>query len=126
VLELLVNNRRSLLRGPAQLESLLTAEGAEHFREIWIVRDAASMCALVAGDVAWLMMLRFDGDAGFSSRNPNYVGPDEATLSFRLSNGQVDEYPVAWTLPKATWLAALQHFAETGGLLPDIEWHDDG
>jgi hypothetical protein len=120
MLEISINKRQSSLNNTTDLERLLTAEDAEHYREIWIGRDASKMCALVAGDVAWLMMIRFDGDPGFSSRNRDYAGSDDATLAFKLANGQIDEYPAAWTVPKAIWLVALQHFAERDNFIQTL------
>ena len=52
------------------------------------------MVALINGEFGWLMYLRYDGDAGFSSRNPSYQGPSDAMIEYFLSNGQLDEYPV--------------------------------
>ena len=76
-------------------------------------------------DRAWLMYLRFDGDAGFSSRNPAYQGPSDATLDFYLSNGQLDHYPVAWVIPLAQARAAFESFFEHGKKPSSINWHDD-
>jgi hypothetical protein len=36
------------------------------------------LCALINGELGWLMYLREEGDSGFSSRNPNYDGPADA------------------------------------------------
>jgi len=37
--------------------------------------------ALINGEAARLMYVRHEGDAGFSTRNPQYVGPEKASLS---------------------------------------------
>jgi hypothetical protein len=66
---------------------------------------------LVNGDRAWLMYVRESGDAGFSSRDPNYGGPPDAEMDFYLGNGQKDRYPVAWTMPTADAFRALEYFA---------------
>lgn len=80
----------------------------------------------VNGDRAWLMYLRYPEDAGSSSRNLAYDGPPQAQLPFRLSNGQGDEFPVAWTLPLGEAIAACEHFVTSGGeRSPAITWHDD-
>ncbi|HXE55086.1 MAG TPA: Imm1 family immunity protein [Tepidisphaeraceae bacterium] len=81
--------------------------------------------ALINGDVGWLMYLRESGDAGFSSRNPDYNGPPDEKIRFRLSNGQVDEYPGAWTYPTEVIQRALEHFRQTGAPAEFIEWHND-
>jgi hypothetical protein len=84
-----------------------------------------ALCVLIADDDGWLMCLRYDGDAGFSSRNPDYRGDAEESLEFELGNGQVDEYPAAWCYPRARVLAAVLHFAETGRVPADISWDND-
>jgi hypothetical protein len=71
------------------------------------------------------MFLREPGDAGLSSRNPAYSGRPEATISYVLSNGQVDSYPASWALPIATVERALQFFRTEGRAPPFISWHDD-
>lgn len=87
--------------------------------------DGQLMCALVNGDSGWLMYLREEGDAGFSSRNPNYSGPAGATIEFILSNGQRDEYPTSWALPVADVERALAYFREHNRPPPFIAWNND-
>jgi hypothetical protein len=69
------------------------------------------------------MFLRAQGDAGFSSRNPLYVGPPEATISYVLANGQVDSYPASWALPLAAIEQAISYFRQHGRPPPFITWH---
>jgi hypothetical protein len=104
------------------LRRILIDTHCERFREVWVEYGDASMCALAAGETAWLMMLRCPGDSGFSSRNSEYNGPESKTLTFRLTNGQYDEYPEAWTLPCDQWVDALLYFAETGRRSDNVEW----
>ncbi len=45
------------------------------FDEVWVnLPDGQAMCALINDDFGWLMYLRENGDAGFSSRNPDSPG----------------------------------------------------
>jgi hypothetical protein len=93
------------------------------FLEIWIDHSPyPSLCALVNGERGWLMCLRFDGDAGFSSRNPRYVGPPDAQIEYRLSNGQVDSFPAAWAYPRTDVFGALEYFARHRRVPETIEW----
>ena len=71
------------------------------------------------------MFLRAPGDPGFSSRNPTYDGKLDATISYVLSNGQVDSYPASWALPIATVERALQFFRAKNRAPPFISWHND-
>jgi hypothetical protein len=70
------------------------------YREVWVeVPDGQFMCVLINGEQGWLMYLRENGDAGFSSRNPTHTGAAEATIKYRLDNGHFDEYPASWAYP---------------------------
>ena len=69
----------------------------EQYKEIWCKlketeNDERAMMALINGDWGWLMYLREEGDSGFSSRNPDYIGTDDdgKMMDFLLSNGQLD------------------------------------
>jgi hypothetical protein len=70
------------------------------FEELWAeLPDGQQMTALINGKFGWLMYIRENADPGFSSRNPNYDGPDDAEIEYVVSNGQRDRYPAAWALP---------------------------
>ena len=96
-------------------------------QEIWVTNetDDQALCALINGENGWLMYLREEGDAGFSSRNPDYAGPEEATMGFPLSNGQCDEYPMAWVLPVDQVYAAIEYFKTHHKPPAFIVWHND-
>jgi hypothetical protein len=87
--------------------------------------DGQILTALLNGDVGWLMYLRSADDAGFSSRNPAYLGDDDARIEYVLSNGQVDEYPAAWALPASEIFRALAYFHDHRKAPPFITWHND-
>lgn len=96
------------------------------FREIW--EEAANgqcMCALINGNVGWLMYLRESGDPGFRSRNPEYSGPEDETIEYQLNNGQRDEYPASWTYPVEVVESALKFFLEKNAPPLFIHWHND-
>jgi hypothetical protein len=88
--------------------------------------NGSSMIALCRDGIGWLMYLPGDDDAGFSSRNPEYAGAADATVSYTLSNGQVDEYPAQWALPINQVREALLHFLNTGQPATFVAWHNDG
>jgi hypothetical protein len=83
------------------------------------------MCALINRDKGWLMYLRESGDAGFSSRNPNYPGAPDETLEFYMENGQLDEYPKAWIIPIDEIKKALDFFQKEKKPPTFINWHND-
>jgi len=97
----------------------------EHM-ELWTYSpDGQSLCALISRNVGWLMYLRENGDAGFSTRNPNYSGPSDAVLEYKLENGQVDTYPNAWALPVAEVQKAVELFITESKPAPWLIWHND-
>jgi hypothetical protein len=71
------------------------------------------------------MYLREPEDTGFTSRNPDYTGALHDVIEYRLSNGQVDEYPAHWALPTELVERALEHFRRTGEQPGFIVWNDD-
>lgn len=96
------------------------------YKEVWIkTDDGQSMCALINGNNGWLMYLRFNGDAGFSSRNPDYDGDQNAMMDFCLNNGQLDEYPLSWVLPIHMVERALAFFEKEHRPPTFITWHND-
>jgi len=97
------------------------------FREVWVeAPNGGLLCALINSDVGgWLMYLREPGDAGFSSRNPEYSGPPSEKVMYKLNNGQIDDYPRAWAYPVAIVERALEHFRLTGSPPLFIKWHND-
>lgn len=126
-LQLTINDEPSEIDSPADLEAALSATQDAQFREIWIdAGDGAALCALLNGDVGWLMYLRHSGDPGFGSRNPGYRGDPDAMTGYRLSNGQMDRYPTSWALPRAEIHAALAHFVEHRERSPSVQWYDEG
>jgi hypothetical protein len=101
-------------------------EDLSRCREIWVESPNGRMLsALINGDIGWLMYLRAEGDAGFSSRNPDYACPPDEKVRYRLSNGQVDEYPRSWAYPVDVVEGALEHFRQTGEAPTFIAWHND-
>jgi len=100
-----------------------SSENHQDCREVWAhAPNGSSLYALINGNVGWLMFLRTRED---SSRNPAYVGPPDATIAYKLSNGQVDSYPASWALPIATVDQALLFFRNEGRAPPFISWHND-
>lgn len=98
----------------------------QQYREIWVENaDGQSICALINGDLGWLMFLRYSGDPGFSSRNPDYNGAESAAIDYVLFNGQRDRYPASWALPFAVVDRALEYFRNEGKPPRFVFWHND-
>jgi len=96
------------------------------FREIWEeAANGQSLCALINGDVGWMMYMRANGDPGFSSRNPAFSGPEDEMIEYRLNNGQIDKYPASWAYPVEVVESALAFFRERNAPPLFIHWHND-
>lgn len=87
--------------------------------------NGAALCVLVNRDNAFLMFLPDEGSSGFTSRNSDYSGPEDAQIEFRLGNGQRDEYPAQWCVSTQDAIEALNYFLENGQMSPSISWHPD-
>jgi hypothetical protein len=126
------HRRVTVLDGPEKarclrdLHDCLLESRKSQYAEISIDHGAyPALCALVNGDRAWLMYLRYDGDAGFSSRNPGYEGSEDAVVDYFLSNGQRDTYPASWAYPTDEVFAALEWFAVERSSPASITWFND-
>jgi hypothetical protein len=90
--------------------------------ELWLsVQDGASICMLRNKRHAWLMYLRFEGDSGFVSQGHSACA---GVASYKLANGQTDEYPLTWCIEVEQCYKALAYFFVNGGAKPDwVSWH---
>jgi len=124
--EVSVNGNRRPVSNVAELRAWLDEIRVTPYLEVWLSRPGGAALAILTNRArAWLMYLRHEGDAGYSSRNPAYRDPEAATLDFYLSNGQRDEYPAAWTIPTEAAFDAAEHFFISGEMDPSVTWHDD-
>ena len=99
---------------------------ASPYRELWVESpDGKSLSALINGDLGWLAYFRYDGDGGFSSRNPGYDGPPDEMVEYRLDNGQHDFYPRAWAYPTPLIERALEYFRNHNEPPTFISWYND-
>ncbi len=91
--------------------------------ELWLkMPGGASICMLRNGRNAWLMYLRHEGDSGFNSvGNSSLVG----LAAYKLSNGQVDEYPLDWCIEVERCYKAIVYFFVNEGAKPEwVQWQE--
>ncbi|WP_428521585.1 hypothetical protein [Roseibium sp.] len=95
-------------------------------QEVWLYGAGGnSICALINGSVGWLMYLRYNGDIGFCSRNPDYTGDLDTEIGYTLANGQQDWYPASWAVSRQQVLDALDYFRANEKPSPNITWYND-
>ncbi len=110
------------------LEQMLQEARALAQCELWLTmatdaEQGPALCMLRNGGNAWLMYLSGQDDRSFHS-----LGDEEAdgVCSYLLSNGQVDEYPEAWSVDVEHCRRAFADFFRTGGARPAaIAWEAD-
>lgn len=126
-MELKINKVLYQVSEADELQVHLAHARRNQFAEIWMQHAVnwPAICALINGDAAWLMYTRFDGDAGFSTRNPNYSGPPKAVIEYCLANGQRDKYPASWNITMAEAIRALEYFFVEEAMAPWLHWHED-
>jgi hypothetical protein len=126
-MELRINRGVYEVSNSEQLQTYLAQLRHIQFAEIWL-RPAAewpAICALINGEAAWLMLMRWEGDAGFSTRDPNYAGHQKDVVEYYLSNGQRDEYPASWNITTTEALRAVEYFLAEGKMAPWLQWHEE-
>lgn len=89
--------------------------------ELWVtVPDGPAMCMLRNQANAWLMYLRGPDDDGVRSSGDCARAGLE---TYRLSNGQVDEYPLSWCVEVEQCYKAISYFYVNDGAIPNwITW----
>jgi Immunity protein Imm1 len=110
---------------PEQLDEALSGSLEDNLQLQVSALDGSSLSAFFVGERAWLMYLRYYGDSGFSSRNPEYAGDPESVLEFTLDNGQVDEFPASWFYPRHHVENTLRQFCTHQKQPLDISWYED-
>jgi hypothetical protein len=124
-MHLSVNNLHFDVDSRDQLQLALARFIQEEFREIWLgFPEFPALSALLNEDRALLMYLREVGDAGFTSRNPAYRGDEGEVIQYKLSNGQIDEYPASWALQESEILEALATMMALEDQLYPTSWHE--
>ena len=134
-MRLSVHGQRSVVTDLQDLHARLAAVRARQWTKLDLGLDEDNpgeggvffgLIVLITGDRSFLTFFRYSGDAGFSSRDPAYTGPPTATLDFELSNGQVDQHPLAWTVTTEDALRVVEYAFLHRARAPWIAWHEDG
>ncbi|MEO0355663.1 MAG: hypothetical protein AAF268_12650, partial [Cyanobacteria bacterium P01_A01_bin.3] len=62
---------------------------SKQFKELWVeLPNGQSMCALLNGDLGWLMHCDRTGDVSYHSIAPDFSGPADRQIDYCLNNGQ--------------------------------------
>ena len=91
--------------------------------ELWLSSSVGqSICMLRNGPNAWLMYLRHTGDSGLRSQGDNGRNGVE---TYKLGNGQVDEYPLSFCIDVEQCYKVLAYFFVNEGGKPEwVSWRE--
>jgi hypothetical protein len=124
-LHLIIDGDDHPAKNMRSFDALMTEVYHRDDLELWMSHDdQSSLCALLNAQRGWMMFLRFQGDPGLVSRNPDIDDSEAAFETFNLGNGQTDSYPKSWTFDRATVFSALSEFAQTGKMPSCVAWID--
>lgn len=104
-----------------ELNNALDCLDREAQFEFWIRAEAGpSMCMLRNGERGWLMYLHICGDGGLVTKGDQ---GEQGTYTYKLSNGQIDEYPLSWCINLEQCYKAIAHFFVNNGARYDaVTW----
>jgi hypothetical protein len=117
------NGQQQEIASIEEFVSALDRFDREEQFELWLSSSQGqSICMLRNGLNAWLMFLRHNGDSGLTSQgNASRTGVDE----YRLSNGQVDEYPLSLCIDlEQCYKAVAYFFVNEGGKPGWVPWRE--
>src|SRR5260370_25402635 len=99
-MELKINRVQYDVTDPDELRLLLAQVRRIQFSEVWLQHTDGwpAMGALINGEAAWLAYVRHVGDAGFSTRYPQFVWSLKLMIENYLTNCHLCEYPSACEL----------------------------
>lgn len=108
---------------PDEAVHLLRERIADRGPQTWLTSSAGRSLTLVSNTERAMVMLLDDADdPGRHAVDPSATG---VSGGFVLSNGQVDVYPDADTVPLAEALRIVRHVVDRGTAPPDAAWADD-
>jgi hypothetical protein len=118
-----INNVATILTATEQLDALIDTALLQAYNEIWINgHGETSLTVLINPEYAFFMYMRYEGDNGLHSANPN--GARNAYELFILTNAQQDEYPQSWLYDREKIKPVLKAYFELGERYEGIEWLD--
>jgi hypothetical protein len=126
MIQVTINSQKKEVLNAEEFLDLLRSTNHMPFRELSLSHkgDKASMTVLMNGLEGFLLYMASDDDAGFTSRNPIKNSPTNSK-QFRLTNGQMDQYPDDWVVAQHAIEEACVFFCNSKAMLPTMMWHDD-
>ena len=120
-IELRQNDRELDVTTVEKLGAALDVVDGDEAFELWAsVPTGRAMSMLRNGSSAWLMYLREPGDSGLRSSGDE---SRQGVAAYRLSNGQVDEYPLSWCIDVEQCYKAIAYFCVNEGAKPAwVDW----
>ena len=116
-----INQKEQKVVSIRDLSDFLDEIDQQGFVEAWLYFDTgSSICLLKNREKVFLMYLKDIEDEGTTS-----IGDEglSGLSDFRLSNGQIDQYPNAWCIDSEYALKGLAYFHQNEGIKSEyIQW----
>ena len=118
----IVNNNTHNINSTYELSHLLDYIDNLQYAEVWFDHnESPSICLLKSNDNTFLMYLENSDDEGVVTKGSNNF---EQSIDYKLTNGQIDQYPQSWCIEKELAYKGLAYFYENeGAKSPYLNWH---
>ena len=123
-MEIIIDCSIVKLNSEELLHQILNATDLTELHEILISGHGDTSLTVMTNPYgAFMMFLRENGDSGFTSRNQ--TKEEGEFVDFKLSNGQVDQYPLNWVIKHEEAKQAIISYYRTGNMLETINWFEE-
>lgn len=120
-MNLLINGNSKIINSIEEYKSFYAQYENEKYLEINIsTENNKSIIALLNENYLIAVFLRFDGDSGFYTINEE--NNSEELISFKLSNGQIDEYPLNYLIDRKKIDDIINYFIIKEDMTDTIKW----
>ncbi len=118
------NNETHKISTLKELEAIFRKHKVVDFMEYHVTDHQETSLLLLRNQThSMAMYLRFYGDSGFTTMNPD--GEEEKSQNFLLSNGQMDCYSEDMLVEKSQGYDILRYYLLTGEMHPSIHWKEE-
>lgn len=117
------NGEEQVVKSSEEFSVELDRFDAVEMFELWLFSsNGPSIGMLRSEGNAWLIYLRHEGDNGFTSASTDLRA---GVATYKLSNGQLDEYPLSFCIDIEQCYKALAYFFANDGAMPTgINWQE--
>lgn len=114
---------RHLVRNLTELREQLAKACRPARAELELAQDeTAAVIAAIDGDKAMIAARLPGTETFFTAVNPTYTGPADAQAQICLANGQIDNVPANWIVPREEAVRTVEQVFISGQLPGWLMW----